>query len=607
MQKNYIDLIKELSEKDKTILNNYISLYGINHNFIGLDKWLQNWSHSNQRLYKLLGGAFIKEYPYTYTKDEVDLSQEFEVLIENHPFIKDYERFIRYYLNPSYNRGVINEETINLIRKDPIAIATFALNFFPSTIKVKKKGANKILQIQEGAKPLRALTKIIEYFKDDYTFDIKAFEDFKTQCSIILTNKVVSAKICLSIHPMDFLTMSDNDSNWTSCMSWRDEGCYHEGTIEMMNSNNVLCCYLKNNKDNNSNFFFGKEGDKKEDFSWNNKRWRVLAYVHKDIIMSGKAYPYQNDIFEKFIISNIKNLAKENLHWNYTFGPELYKDMIHINSLYAMDNNRDWISMKKAYKKNIIFDTKGMYNDMLNANRVNYWCYRNKVDHNKIISVSGKAPCLCCGESIIIEKGDENYEDDYNERFFNTGASICETCISKLFRCHCCDNIDTRKMHYIKRANGEDLHLCNVCYNKYIKICPNCGKVFYLRDLFDPFNGYDFNKDDYCFIKRKGANRDASLGLDGPIIPFYMEDWYDEVLTSKDWEDGRVSRVLCCSNCQPNTLKGSHREDFTLKKYVWGEGYSTIKTSILLASDEVAKKYCYNNLKSPKEEVTELL
>ena len=79
----------------------------------------------------------------------------------------------------------------------------------------------------------------------------------------------------------------------------------------------------------------------------------------------------------------LRNLAKENLNWTYEFGPELYLDMKNIDCKARIDNNREWISLGLAYKKNILFDTNGMYNDMLNDNRTSYWCIRNKVKKMK--------------------------------------------------------------------------------------------------------------------------------------------------------------------------------------------------------------------------------
>jgi hypothetical protein len=184
-------------------------------------------------------------------------------------------------------------------------------------IKIKKPNAKKILQIQPGTKIIKAWGKVIDYFKDDYPFNLKVFEEFKKKYAIIMTEKKITTTFCISIHPMDYITMSDNNSNWESCMNWMDKGCYHTGTIEMMNSNNVLCCYFLN--PNKSNLFvFDKEtiDEKTGELIgvWNNKAWRQLFYITKDIIMGGKAYPYASKDITLTILDQIKVLAAENLN-----------------------------------------------------------------------------------------------------------------------------------------------------------------------------------------------------------------------------------------------------------------------------------------------------
>ena len=72
-----INLIDKISEHDKKVLNAYINSYGCQlKDFIGIDAWLQNWSHSNQKLYHLLGDSFIKEFPFKYKKDNGTIFSE---------------------------------------------------------------------------------------------------------------------------------------------------------------------------------------------------------------------------------------------------------------------------------------------------------------------------------------------------------------------------------------------------------------------------------------------------------------------------------------------------------------------------------------------------
>lgn len=461
--KPYIDLIEKLSDLDKKRIENYINQFGVNNKyFIGLENWLQNWSHSNQRLYKLLGNQFIKKFDYEFEKNNQVFILEITTLLKTSNFISNYCNFywkIRQHVPANVAVGFDSVINIENLIKNEVEIP----------IKYKKENCRQTLQIQAGTKPIRALQKIINYFKDDYDFE--GFEDFKLKHSMILNDKKIKGKLCISIHPLDYLTMSDNNSNWTSCMSWKENGCYHIGTVEMMNSNNVLCCYLENQ----TPFYFNSS--KEDEYTWNNKKWRQLVYITKDIIMNGKPYPYNNIDASKRLIEIVKNLAKENLNWNYTYGPERYYDMIYINSRYSMDNNRDWIKYNNTIKHNIIWDTKGMYNDMLNVNDIEYWCYRNKVKRNKIISVSGKAPCLCCGKTVLEENYD--YEDDYNERYRNTGKLICDEC-SKNFFCDFCNEVNTKRKYYNLKVSNQNYRLCECCFKQYSK-CPNCKEILFNR------------------------------------------------------------------------------------------------------------------------------
>ena len=553
--KHYIDLIEKLSDLDKKRIENYINVYGVpRENFIGLTEWLQNWSHSNQRLYKLLGNEFIKKIDYSFEKGPEHIKQEMRGLLQS-SFKHSYHCFYWEFLKKLNLPG----ETMKGFSK-VTDLENFVNDEVKFPIKYKKEGCKTTLQIQPGMKPVRALQKIVNYFKNDYAF--VDFETFRLKHSMILNDKIVRGKLCVSIHPLDYLTMSDNNSNWSSCMSWKEDGCYHVGTIEMMNSNNVLCCYLEGQ----TPYAFGQG----EENSWNNKKWRQLVYFTKDIIMSGKPYPYVNIDLSKELITIVKKLAEDNLHWTYTYGPELYKDMIHINNIYTMNQNHNWITYGGAKKHNILWDTKGMYNDMLNDSNTEYWCYRNKVKSNKIFSVSGKAPCLCCGKSIL-QRGD--YDDYYNERYSNTGSAICDDC-SNLFWCDDCQERDPRQAHFtIQDFNGYPTHICKKCFEKKVKICPDCGRPFYIKESY------------------RGPKR-FGLVLQNPGLPVSTITWYEaeeDLLISNTHT--RAFPLYACGECVKN-----HENDI---EEAPAEFVYSRETRILQPKkDFLYGKYLYKHLKS---------
>lgn len=445
-----MNLINLLPQKDKELMEKYIYLYGTK-NFIGLDEYLKHWEKSKKKLYRLLGGKFQLEIPYSCSVTEEEMRARFFKFLKQSVFIEKFQSFISEKRMEAYYDNLLELVYTN----------TYVENKISKTIKFKTK-ENKEICLQKGMKPVRALQKIVHAFPE--YFSKETFEDFRIKHSLCLNDKILKGTLVLSIHPFDFITMSDNNSDWSSCMSWMNEGCYHLGTVEMMNSNNVIVAYLKSET---TPFYFG-EKDKEE--KWNNKKWRQLIYVTKDIIVSGKSYPYTNKDISMIAIEKIKKLAEQNLSWTYTFGPEKYQDMKHINSLEAMENNKHWLKNGDSFKHNIIFDTKAMYNDMVSDNDVDYWCYRNKVKRMKIISISGKAPCACCGENAIREIA---YADNYHDRWEDPERIICHTCWDATVCNYCNSSVDKSQIGISPFGDK----ICSHCSHK-IKKCPCCGEWF---------------------------------------------------------------------------------------------------------------------------------
>ena len=465
-----MNLIDLLPQEDKELMEEYIHLYGINkEEFIGLDKYLKHWAASKKKLYKLLGNQFQLEIPYSYEKSKAEMERRF-LNLKNHSFIKDLESALK----GSFLRKKIDKEVYNLLWDFSICVDMYVDDKILRTAKFKPSNDAKEIRLQKGMKPIRALQRIVNAYPD--IFSIEDFENFRLAHSLCLNDKYVKGTLVLSIHPFDYITMSDNNSDWTSCMSWMDKGCYHIGTVEMMNSNNVIVAYIKSSS---SSFDFGKN----EQLLWNNKKWRQLIYFTKDIIVSGKPYPYENKKVSLDVIEILKNLAEKNLSWTYTYGPEKYLDMKHINSMHTMDKNREWLKNGDSTKNNILFDTKGMYNDMLNSN-VDYWCYRNKVNKMKIISISGKAPCACCGNNALVESF---YPENYNDRWEKTERIICEECFEE-GKCYSCNDFFGKNDLITVPLEHYEIKICKNCAEIILKKCPCCGNW-----VKKTFNSYENN------------------------------------------------------------------------------------------------------------------
>lgn len=403
-------IYNQLSPLDLARFENYVDKFGIaKKRYYGNDKYLRFWAENKKDLFALLGNQLIYETEYINTLSEQEIKDK---LYKD--FLSDggFESFIR--------KLVIDIEAI----ADEIMSDLSDLWYFSSihklfnnnmnlhhSFELKNPNKEKPLIIDKNAKLMKALYKVISYFDLEDKYKEK-FEHFRILHSQILNAKTTKETLCLSIHPMDFVTMSDNANNWSSCMSWKKNGCYRQGTVEMMNSQYVIVAYLKSN----SEFVFGKG----EEGTWNSKKYRQLFYIDKDFILAGKAYPYESCEVTNDILNIVKELAENNLGWSYSY---------YTNYSWEVDNFK--------------IEMDVMYNDVLNCcgNDFPMW-YSENLDLNerRVFNVSGPAICLSCGEEHMhlidsdIDYADpfeNDYEDVryfYNNIYMKTGDLICDDC-----------------------------------------------------------------------------------------------------------------------------------------------------------------------------------
>ena len=590
------NLVNELSELDKVKLNNYIHLYGTREGFVGVDNWLNDWGKNKIKLYKLLGNKFEHRVDFSYDKSKEDLRHQLQELFRKHNYF--YEELLDW----AREHKLFDDRAVQSFIYDCFNVQTLLKDeLFYGGFKFKLENQRKTLQIQKGAKPVRALGRFLTYCKDLEGADslLCEFEAFRLDHSVVLNDKQIKGTLVFSINPIDFVTMSDNNSNWSSCMSWINSGCYHVGTVEMMNSNNVICCYLEN-KDP---FYFGKGllKENSEEYECGNKKWRQLIYITKDIIVGGKSYPYSNDDLSKKVIEITRELAKENLGWTYSFGVERYQDMKWINGAYSMDRAKGYIKYGKATKHNILFDSKGMYNDMLNDSDFHYWCVRNKVNHTKVISYSGKAPCLCCGDSALYKN---DYVEDYNDRYCDTGEVICDSCLDA-FRCDFCRSRDPLVKHIRVKlsSTGEEVSLCEHCVDRYIKKCPECGEPFFPLGGRERFDGLEHHN---AFIRTMA---EVEATLEDEIDDFH---WYNIMLEDKDsffnnCPDGLIP-ICKCNNCLEKDSRFKRIGPCTLRKTYWDVREYTyyISKEVQSSEDEWQNTLAYNLKKAELKDGDEL-
>ena len=274
------------------------------------------------------------------------------------------------------------------------------------------------LHLPAGMKTMKAIQKFCEYTKFfEKVSDGRAlYEEFRNRVSDICTKTKIKGKLVMSIHPIDYMTMSDNACNWSSCLSWRS-GCYWGGTLELMNSNLAIVCYLESEKP----FHLQK-------YSIPNKSWRCMYFAHKNILLSGNPYPFDNSILVRKGLDWLYELVYNNMHWDYKYKNQPYLDMKHrCNNEYTRQE-----CFKHSFgSRDIIVYSYGLYNDF-NIGDYNFYCYRNPVKKQLRLSLSGRATCLRCGHRLDFENEPStsyrfNGDFDFKSRD-NAEQMICYKC-----------------------------------------------------------------------------------------------------------------------------------------------------------------------------------
>ena len=419
-----IDLIQKIPAEELKVIDNYrledkevaaARSYNLDRGLAPVEEVLKEWNASKQDLYVLLGNNFILSKNVIVKKDEEIIKDEMWRLVRDSSFKKRLRNYAYDATNIDFRSPYSWESFLYII--DWLFSSRELINNkldkrisdSPCKIVFKESGHN--LQISNGTKPLRALKKIAE------ECHIDGFEEFRLQHSRILNNKELSGELCLSIHPLDFMTMSDNDCDWTSCMSWREHiGAYRAGTIEMMNSPVVIEAYLKSSVDmklSNGN-------------TWSNKKWRELFIVNKDCILGIKGYPYDSDALEEVAINWIRELAKENLNWEYEDPIEYRETECKIN-----------------------FYTNIMYNDVYNVHPL---LLRNKKLEKEGFSLdySGNKLCMYSGKPYDIDNSDEE----------SGSFIVCETYSPYVI----CNECGTKVLYNETETINDEYYVCQYCY-----------------------------------------------------------------------------------------------------------------------------------------------
>lgn len=326
--------------------------------------------------------------------------------------------------------------------------------------------------IPEGMK----LIKAFKFFESNK----QALRDMQDIASQMIQENKVKGTLCFSVHPLDFLSSSENTYNWRSCHAL--DGEYRAGNLSYMVDSTTFMVYLKG-ADNACLSAFPST------VKWNSKKWRMLLHASEDdrLILAGRQYPFNSksgidlvlNIYNNFMAETSYGTARKYHGWRadyidsyVPFDADTLDDVRILETRYLIIRDR-LIAID-----NIVVAGPGAlnYNDILCSTcyKYPYYAILNSwewfsVDYYKEhpIVIGGEIPCVHCGEELI--RDPETMRCDDCERDFgyeeNDSYGHCENCGCRIY--------------YDDAYYVNDEYICDHCFNNDCFVCDHCGEAFY--------------------------------------------------------------------------------------------------------------------------------
>lgn len=129
------------------------------------------------------------------------------------------------------------------------------------------------------------------------TCNLSLVEEIRLAQSQVSSNRILKGTLRLSTRPEDFLSLSEDTSNWTSCLAMTSHrGDYRAGCLEMMTSPYTILATVESN---------------------HRKYWRQIILLTPYAIIALRGYPYTAPQVTSQVLSLVAAAAKRSLDWDY--------------------------------------------------------------------------------------------------------------------------------------------------------------------------------------------------------------------------------------------------------------------------------------------------
>lgn len=324
-------------------------------------------------------------------------------------------------------------------------------------------------KIQKGSK----IVKSFKYFIDDK----QLLADLQNKASEIIQENKVEGYLTFSVHPLDFLSSSENTYNWRSCHAL--DGEYRGGNLSYMCDQGTMMVYLSG-EDNLKLPHFP------EDVPWNSKKWRMLLHFDQslDCCFAGRQYPFFSPgALEKVFEIFSDHMATIEMTWGngpqrekwlgwYDDYIENYANQISGREVHFEDDRYYILNGCICDKYETVLDAPNSlhFNDITRSSCYTkpYYMYKSYYHHSPITFRIGAAiKCLRCGEALI--NGDDSMMCSECECQYGTSDSD---------EYRVCDYCGTRFYYEDAWWVGDDI-VCPHCADTETFVCDECEDRYY--------------------------------------------------------------------------------------------------------------------------------
>ena len=258
------------------------------------------------------------------------------------------------------------------------------------------------------------ISKCIGKILDLYDITPAEKDSVLIKFSMLIQGVKAKGSAVLSIDPVDYITMSENNSNWESCHAM--SGCFRTGPFAYLQDSSTTISYVKPKDDCVFTY-----GDSKT-LTYSNKNWRQIVLFSKELKYATqlRQYPYTSQANQSTVASIVMNILNAKSGLDYQ-----------IHSIDVCDMPRYFSTLHECTEEGEDL----CYNDLTNeAFKTAYWISEIGVEPTEEVlkeycragetaKTGHYVSCLCgCGDELydseslyrrFSHRNNNDYDNDY--------------------------------------------------------------------------------------------------------------------------------------------------------------------------------------------------